>query len=231
MIEHILPAKVATAEAFTDPSDAWLFPEETEAVARAVDKRRREFTTARACARQALERLGVGAAPVPRGTDGAPQWPGGVVGSITHCAGYRACAVARAGDVASVGIDAEPNEATPKGVLTAVSDHGEREHLEGLPGGRPGIHWDRLLFSAKESVYKAWYPLTGRWLGFEDASISIDPGKGAFTAHLRVPGPIVHGDRRDIFNGRWVVSDGLIITAVCITSEDGPQSSLILSTK
>lgn len=228
MIEHILPAKVATAESFTDPAGIYLFPEETEAVARAVDKRRREFTTARACARQALERLGVGPAPVPRGKDGAPRWPAGVVGSITHCAGYRACAVARSGDVASVGIDAEPNEATPKGVLDAVSDAGEREHLAGLPaaGGRePEIHWDRLLFSAKEAVYKAWYPLTGRWLGFEDARICVDPEKGTFTARLRVPGPVVEGTMISIFNGRWIMRDGLLATAVCIIAERGDKTA------
>lgn len=222
MIEHILPAKVATAESFTDSSGIYLFPEETEAVARAVDKRRREFTTARACARQALERLGIGPVPVPRGTDGAPQWPAGVVGSITHCAGYRACAVARSRDVASVGIDAEPNEATPKGVLGAVSDAGEREHLAGLPAARGSgreIHWDRLLFSAKEAVYKAWYPLTGRWLGFEDARICMDPEKGTFTADLRVPGPIIEGTRKSTFNGRWIMRDGLLVTAVCIIAE------------
>lgn len=225
MIEHILPAKVATAETFTDPSGVWLFPEETEAVARAVDKRRREFTTGRACARQALERLGLGPAPVPRGTDGAPRWPDGVAGSITHCAGYRACAVARVRDVASIGIDAEPNEATPKGVLKAVSDPGEREHLAGLPGtGSDGFqaHWDRLLFSAKESVYKAWYPLTGRWLGFEDAIISIDPERETFTARLRVPGPVVSDRRHDIFKGRWIIRGGLIVTAVWIAPEGNP---------
>lgn len=220
MIEHILPAKTAAAEAFTDPSDAWLFPEETEAVARAVDKRRREFTTARACARRALERLGVGPVPVPRGADGAPQWPDGIAGSITHCAGYRACAVVRTRDVASLGIDAEPNEPTPRGVLGAVSDAGERDHLSGLPAGDLGIRWDRLLFSAKESVYKAWYPLTGRWLGFEDARICIDPEKGTFTARLQVPGPIVNDRRRDIFKGRWIMRDGLIVTAVCIIPEE-----------
>ncbi len=42
----------------------------------------------------------------------------------------------------------------------------------------PGPSWDRLLFSAKESVYKAWFPLTGRWLGFEEAAITINPADG-----------------------------------------------------
>ncbi len=59
MIEAILPAAVASADAFSDPPDAFLFPEEEARLARAVPKRRREFTTARACAREALATLGV----------------------------------------------------------------------------------------------------------------------------------------------------------------------------
>ena len=94
MIGKILPA-----EAFADPPGATLFAEEAATVARAVERRRREFTTARACA--------------------------------------------------------------------------------------PAICWDRLLFSAKESVYKAWFRATGRWLGFEDAEVTIDPVARAF--HARLP--------------------------------------------
>ena len=48
--------------------------------------------------------------------------------------------------------------------------------LAALARAVPLTHWGRLLFSAKEAVYKAWYPLTGRWLGFEEARLTIDPG-------------------------------------------------------
>ena len=222
MIEQILPPEAVAAEAFSDPPDVWLFPEEEDAIARAVGKRRLEFSTARACARQALARLGIEPVPVTRGQDGAPRWPAGVTGSITHCRGYRACAVARTHDVASLGIDAEPDEATPEGVLRYVAGDAERDHLAGLSAARPGIHWDRLLFSAKEAVYKTWYPLTGRWLGFEDASIAIDPDAETFTARLLVPGPVIDESRRDSFEGRWLAHDGLLVTAVAVTA--GPSS-------
>ena len=89
------PAGIAAVEAFDDDIPARLFPEEEALVARSVDKRRREFTTARRCAREALARLGVPPAPILPGERGAPRWPAGVVGSMTHCAGYRAAAVAR----------------------------------------------------------------------------------------------------------------------------------------
>ncbi|MGC4746842.1 4'-phosphopantetheinyl transferase family protein [Micromonospora sp. DT201] len=104
-----------------DPPDATLFPEEEKTVARAVDKRRQEFTTARWCARQAMARLGRPPMPVLPGPRGEPQWPDGLVGSITNCAGYRGAVLAKADVVTTVGIDAEPNEALPDGLLPAVS--------------------------------------------------------------------------------------------------------------
>ena len=90
-------------EAYEDVPGVTLFPEEEDAVARAVDKRRQEFTTARACARAALASLGFAPVPIVRGPGGAPPWPPGVVGSLTHCAGYRGCAIGRAADVAAIG--------------------------------------------------------------------------------------------------------------------------------
>jgi 4'-phosphopantetheinyl transferase EntD len=95
VIEDILPAQAAAVQAFGDLPGATLFPEEKTFIAKAVDKRRREFTTARGCARAALAALGLPPAPIVPGPRGAPQWPTGVVGSITHCAGYCAWALAR----------------------------------------------------------------------------------------------------------------------------------------
>jgi len=101
-------------EVFGDPPAAPLFPEDERAVARAVGKRRREFATARFYARTALARLGLDPAPIVPGPRGEPGWPAGVVGSMTHCAGYRAAAVARAEDVLTIGVDAEPDEPLPE---------------------------------------------------------------------------------------------------------------------
>jgi 4'-phosphopantetheinyl transferase EntD len=212
----MLPPAVAAVEAFTDPPGTVLFPAEEAAVARAVDKRRREFTTVRACARDALARLGVPAAPILPGPRGAPQWPAGIVGSMTHCAGYRAAAVARASDLVTLGLDAEPHDVLPEGVLEHVSLPAERERLALLAAQRPEVCWDRLLFSAKESVYKAWFPLTQRWLGFEEADLTIDPVAGTFDARLLVPGPVVAGSPLPGFSGRWLVGRGLVVTAIAV---------------
>src|SRR5258708_36276243 len=121
MINTILPATARSAEAFPDRADETPFPEEMAMVANAVDKRRREFATGRACAREALRELGIAPGPILAGERGMPRWPPGVVGSITHCAGYRAAAVAGSGDLMAIGIDAEPDAPLPDGVLDVVA--------------------------------------------------------------------------------------------------------------
>lgn len=224
MIGDILPLEVVAEEAFCDVCDIALFPEEEAVIAKAVAKRRREFTTARACARAALAKLGLPPMPIVPGPRGAPQWPAAVVGSITHCAGYRACAVARASDVVTIGLDAEPHDILPDGVLGAIAYGDEVPRLTALAAARPDVCWDRMLFCAKESVYKAWFPLTGRWLGFEEAAVSIDPVNRTFTARLLADGPVVNGAVITGFEGRWLVSDGLIITAIVVTP-DGTGAS------
>jgi 4'-phosphopantetheinyl transferase EntD len=171
----------------------------------------REFTTARWCARQALGKLGLRASAILRGPHREPLWPEGVVGSITHCLTFRAAAVAMGSDVLTLGIDAEPHEALPRGVFERISSEEERHRLEQAPAG---IHWDRLIFSAKESVYKAWFPLTGAWLGFEDVLVTFAPEEGTFDARLRVLPPMSDGRRVTRFGGRFLVQDRLVLTAV-----------------
>lgn len=209
VIEELLPAGVATAETFDDPPGATLFDAEAAEIAKAVATRRREFTSGRWCAHRAMRALGVPPVPLLRGERGAPQWPADLVGSITHCAGYRGAAVARRGEVRSVGIDAEQHEPLPDGVLDVVSRPEEREHVAELLARDPGTCWDRILFSCKESVYKTWYPITGDWLGFEDAELEFSAG--AFTARLHKSACGLTG-----FTGRWLVRDGLVLSAIAL---------------
>lgn len=214
--ELLAAAPVTVVETRADSADPFLFPEEAAAVANAVDQRRREFATVRHCARTALGTLGVPPAPIVPGDKGAPRWPAGFVGSMTHCAGYRAAAVARDAAVVSIGIDAEP--AAPisdPGVLPLISHESERTALAALGERHPHVPWDRLLFSAKESVYKTWFPLTGLWLGFEEARLDLAPD-GTFTAELLVPGPTVAGERLGGFSGRWLIRDGIAVTAIVL---------------
>jgi 4'-phosphopantetheinyl transferase EntD len=217
MIEQILPSRVAATESFGDDPAAELLPQECDAVARATESRRKEFATARACARAALARLGRPSVAVLRGPGGAPQWPEGVVGSITHCVGYRAAVVGLSSDVVSLGVDAEPNEALPDHrMLELIARHEERVRLGELAAEMPGICWDRLLFSAKESVYKTWFPLARSWLGFESADIVIDAHRGSFTARLLVPGPLVNGSPLTHLSGQWLAHQGFLVTAIVV---------------
>lgn len=211
MIEAILPSGVVAEEAFDDPPDAKLFPEEEALLVRAVDKRRREFTTARWCARRALARLGASPVPILPGRRGQPQWPPGFVGSMTHCAGYRAAALAPAGRAQALGIDGEPDEPVPDGVLDVISLPEERDHLASLAGTDPAVSVDRLLFSAKESVFKAWYPLTAEELGFRDATLRFDPTRRSF--HARLLSARARGTELE---GRWLAVNGLVVTAVVL---------------
>lgn len=205
MIGGLLPREVLAVETSEDPPDAALFPAERAMITRAVEKRRREFTTVRHCARAALAKLGVPPAPILPGERGAPCWPAGVVGSMTHTARYRAAAVAWSREIAAVGIDAEPNEPLPDGVFDTIARPDERAAFAEPTGS--AVCRDRLLFSAKESVYKAWYPLTHRWLDFHDATIRI-AAEGTFRAQLHVDGPVTG------FTGRWCVAGGLVLTAI-----------------
>ncbi|MET7683555.1 4'-phosphopantetheinyl transferase superfamily protein [Streptomyces sp. NPDC005423] len=233
MIEALLPDSVVAVEAHGDEGSpqAPLYPEEEARLTRAVARRRREFAGVRACARRAMEKLGVPPQPVLPGDQGAPRWPTGLVGSMTHCDDYYAAALARATDLVSLGIDAEPHGPLPQEVVPVVFLPAERERLRRLSEERPEVHWERLLFSAKESVYKAWFPLTGEWLDFSEADIELsadpdpDPDSGThpgistgggLRAQLLVPGPEVGGRRLDVFEGRWMVAHGLIATAVTI---------------
>lgn len=213
--EALLPSTAIVVSSRGDLTTT-LFPEEERVVVASVDKRRREFVTGRACAREALSRLGVPAAPVPAGPGGDPRWPPGIVGSITHCEGYRACAVARADDVSSLGIDAEPDLPLPSGLLRDIALVSERRWVGEMAAARPWCSWDRLLFCIKEAIYKAWFPLTQTWLGFEDAAVLIDPGTGLFSARLLVPTPTRAGGDLSRLEGRWLARDGLLMTALAV---------------
>ncbi|WP_217211463.1 4'-phosphopantetheinyl transferase [Streptomyces sp. AC550_RSS872] len=213
MIERLLPAAVAVAETRDDPPHAPLLDGESEIVSRAVEERRREFAAVRWCARRALADLGVGPVPILPGERGAPVWPEGLVGSMTHCDGYRGAAVARVSDgVLAVAVDAEPHLPLPDGVLGVMALPAERLRIADMGRFDPEVHWDRLLFSMKECVYKAWFPLTRTWLGFEQADITIEHG-GTFSARLPAADPAVPADG---FTGRWLVEEGLIGTALAV---------------
>ena len=217
LISTVVSDSVAAAELYADPPDLKPLPDEEPLIERSVAKRRNEFVTVRHCARLALGEIGVPPAPILKGDKGEPCWPDGVVGSLTHCEGFRAAVVGRASEVRSVGIDAEPHGVLPNGVLDAVSLPAERHELAAMPDE---LHWDRILFCAKEATYKAWYPLTRRWLGFEDAHIVFDVNSdgisGEFVSQILIDPTALSGPPLTALRGRWSVRERLALTAIVL---------------
>jgi 4'-phosphopantetheinyl transferase EntD len=116
--------------------------------------RRREFTLGRHCAHAALDLLGFRNCTIARGRDGAPVWPAGVLGSITHTKGYAACLVAKKEHFGGVGIDAERVSEIPEEFAQRLFVPEERAYLADLdPRARKVAA--TIIFSAKESYYKA----------------------------------------------------------------------------
>lgn len=212
MLDDLLPAGVS-ASVRTRDVDGPLSADEARIVRNAIETRRREFTTARMCAREALEALGFHPVQILQDERRAPIWPDGVVGSITHCTGFRAAAVARSTAVRSLGIDAEPRSPLPDGVADLVLTSAERTTLRAATEVLPE-EVERLIFVIKESIYKAWYPLTKSWLGFQDVSVTV-AADGTASARRHTASDEPTAVPRE-FHSRWKISQGLIIASTVI---------------
>ncbi|MPQ97185.1 4'-phosphopantetheinyl transferase superfamily protein [Modestobacter sp. I12A-02628] len=222
MIGALLPEGATAAEHRGDDPGAELFPEEQALVAAAVPARRSEFATGRRCARRALAELGFPPAPLLRDAAGAPTWPAGAVGSITHCTGYRGCAVARTGVAQALGIDAQPHRPLPPGVLDLITVPAERAHLRTLAAAAAATHWDVVLWSAKESVFKAVCPTTGWRPGFREVAVRLSPA-GTFRATPAGRSRQPVQPRLDVLDGTWLVAGGLALTAVVVQPTTGQR--------
>ncbi|NJP32827.1 4'-phosphopantetheinyl transferase family protein [Micromonospora thermarum] len=218
-MRDLLPPVVAVVVAESADWVGDLLPAELACLGeRAVESRRRDFTAGRVCARRAIAALGLPPTAVPAAADRAPVWPAGVVGAITHTRGYCAAAVARAGEVRSVGLDAEQHKDLTPGVRRAILLDEEEDHLARLP---VGVSWPAVVFSAKETVYKVWNPLVGTWLDFHDAHVELDPEAGTFTARIAparvADAPVV--DPPAVISGRFAVEPALVRTAAVLHPE------------
>jgi len=144
-----------------------LLPEEAPAFAASVVKVRRASGAARIVARELLTRLGERECALPRSPSGAPIWPKGIVGSLAHDAAVAVAAVAMNRDVAALGIDVEPAEVLPPDLLEIVATPGELRKIGDDP------YRGRLLFVAKEAVYKAVHPLDRTFLDHHDVEVDL----------------------------------------------------------
>ncbi len=216
VVEEMDPASV--------PADlSPLHPGEAAMMARAVEKRRREFTAGRVLARTAMGRLGISEQPLLNGDDRAPIWPAGVVGTITHTRGWCAVAMAKATDVRALGADVEQDTPLEARLWDSVLNPDEIDHLQGMHADEARA-LGKLIFSAKECAYKAQYLLTRTFLGFSAMSVSVDADarsdSGSWTATFRQSAgeSFQTGDQ---LHGSFRRTGGLIATALVIPFELG----------
>jgi 4'-phosphopantetheinyl transferase EntD len=185
-LETLFRSASFIAEAVPEEADDDLYPEEREYVRSAVPKRRAEFGTARSCARRGLAAMGFPPVVLPPGEDGAPRWPPGVVGSITHTSGYCAVVLARDPPVHSVGLDVETLRQLEPGVADLILTPREHQWVRDQRD-QPHCHQADLVllfFSAKEAYYKCQYPVTRRSLDFIDVELDVLPDLGRFVARV-----------------------------------------------
>jgi 4'-phosphopantetheinyl transferase EntD len=214
VLSGLFPDGVVTVTGHPEEPAKPLFPEEEALVARAVEKRRREFAKGRECARSAMGHLGFHDVLLLAGKDREPLWPREITGSITHTHGLCAAAVAPSERYDGIGIDAEPAEPLETNVIERVcrlDDRGSWSRVTALD--RSVV--PRLVFSVKEAVYKCQFPVTRTFLGFEDVSVEL--GNGAFRAWLRIDaGPLPAGTE---FVGGWLSRGSFLVAGAWRTRE------------
>jgi enterobactin synthetase component D len=177
-------------------------------VQNAVSKRQKEFSTGRWLARHGIQQLGLSAVPILQGAVNEPVWPAGVTGSITHTANMCMVALCRDEYCAGLGIDLEARPAEFSDLEHLIlSDHERREDEN---GGYSGTDRVRLLFSAKESLYKAIYPNLGRFVDFQEICIEVD-GENAEYAATAVDDDELDAEVRSGF-GRFRVTESFVFT-------------------
>jgi len=144
-----------------------LLAEEAASIASPVIAVRRASGAARIVARELLAQLGYGSVPLTKGAGGAPIWPAGITGSLAHDDQVAVAAVGLLRDFGAVGIDVEPVELLPPDMLELVATSQELRKIADDPLR------GRILFAAKEAVYKAAYPLDRVFLEFRDIDVDL----------------------------------------------------------
>lgn len=140
-------------------------------IEKSVVKRKSEFLAGRYCAHRALEKLDIAPGLIGIGEGRSPLWPEGVVGSISHCHGYAIAAAARRRSLLAVGLDIE-DIVTPETQRKLSNSVLNDDELFLLEQDMPPESVFTLIFSVKESFFKAAYPWVKAYFGFEAMSVT-----------------------------------------------------------
>ncbi len=197
-MDHVLTAlravlgfKVGIGISDPQAEPVGLWPEEAASMTRAVPKRHREFAAGRRAARAAMAELGLTPAAILQGSDRAPVWPSPIVGSIAHSDTCCIAIVAHSDDDRTVGIDVERATPLDADLIDVICTPPEREWV--ARQSDPGLA-AKQVFSAKEAVYKAQYPLTGQVIGFDAVTLDLHDGQFTATTHPQLKGAILIHD-------------------------------------
>lgn len=185
-----------------------LSPAESQATTSMSPNRRGEFAAGRMAARLALAELGVRGHDLVVAPDRRPVWPSDIVGSITHTEGFCAAAVAKRQNHLGVGIDAERLD---RPIVGQVRD--SICHRSELDAATDEPHAAHVIFSAKESFFKAYYPQTLHWIGFHDANVVLSPADNSFQITLISPTAPRPAGLASV-SGRYAITGGLVLSAV-----------------
>lgn len=214
-LESLLPVQAKTVLSTHAPADGFHLPAVEQVATDSMNsKRRNEFAHGRVCARAALALLGLPDRSIPVGASREPIWPDGVVGSISHCSRVAAAAVAHNSEIGGLGIDLETAEPLDTATFELICHAREQAWLSSTDDA---LTFSKLIFSAKESIFKCIWPTIGHFVDFQDISIDIDTAAHTFT-------PVEWTDNLPAYlirqiNGRYLQQHGWIITTACITRQ------------
>ncbi|MDP9088299.1 MAG: 4'-phosphopantetheinyl transferase superfamily protein [Pseudomonadota bacterium] len=213
----------AVAAELRDPGDpGLLLPAEGNGLGRAVPQRLQEFAAGRLCARRALAEFGIVDFAIEAAEDRRPIWPDGMVGSITHTAGFCAAVVAERRSSAGLGIDTEVIGEVNGQIWSRICVSREIDWLHSLPASQQ-TGAVALIFSAKEAFYKCWYPLLRERLDFQDVTVTPEwnAADGSFRIHVGRSVAVRHVAALPLA-GRYVFHEGFVSAGVSWAA-DPPQ--------
>lgn len=151
----------------------------------AVPKRQAEFLAGRLVASYALRLMNAANSTVHIGKHRSPVWPSGFIGAISHSGSKVLCLLARSPQVKVIGVDLEYFISANTAQDIAESIHHKAEQQLLMAQGMSGAHATTLLFSAKESIFKALYPQVQDYFGFDCAVlITADVSAGLLTFQI-----------------------------------------------
>jgi 4'-phosphopantetheinyl transferase EntD len=210
----LFPAHVRYAELSAESAHEPLFAEEADYVARAVDKRKREFALGRTCARRALAGLGIAPQPLIANADRSVRWPAEAWGSITHAEGFYAAVAALRSDLRGIGIDAEQRGRVQEKLWSHVASAREIAWFRAAGSERAAAERATLLFSAKEAFYKAQYCVSATFVGFHEVEVEFDEaGEFVVTVVSDIARFFARGQR---FAGRYAQLSEHVVTGLAI---------------